>query len=100
MNRPFNHREPRVPLAAGSPTAGVVAPVSAPATHSEAVLLEAYGPLEMARVIESLRDELAWISEFAAIRSQDDSKTFARVNRGALRTIAQRANAVAAKVRA
>lgn len=60
-------------------------------SESEARLLEAYGPLEMARVIEGLCDELAWLEAFAQIRSKDDSKTFARVNRGALRTIAERA---------
>lgn len=60
-------------------------------THSEALLLEAFGPLEMARVIETLLSNLAWIEAFATIRSQDDSKTFARVNRGALRNIAERA---------
>lgn len=60
-------------------------------TTTEARLLEAHGPLEMARLIEALSDELAWIEVFATVRSQDDSKTFARVNRGALRTIAARA---------
>ena len=62
-------------------------------THREALLLEAYGPLEMARVIVSLTDELAWIAAFASVRAKDDSKTFARVNRGALRNISQRAEA-------
>jgi hypothetical protein len=38
-----------------------------------------------------MADELLWISEFANVRSEDDSKTFARVNRGALRTIRDRA---------
>jgi hypothetical protein len=65
--------------------------VSDEITHSEALLLEAYGPLEMARLIETLLHELAWIEAFAQIRSKDDSKTFARVNRGALRNIAARA---------
>lgn len=60
-------------------------------TERDARLLEAYGPLEMARLIARLADELAWIEAFATVRSQDDSKTFARVNRGALRTIAERA---------
>lgn len=60
-------------------------------TEREARLLEAYGPLEMARLIASLADELLWISEFANVRSEDDSKTFARVNRGAMRTIRDRA---------
>lgn len=62
-------------------------------TATEARLLEAYGPLEMARLIESLDGELEWIAAFADIRSKDDSKTFARVNRGALRTIASRSAA-------
>jgi hypothetical protein len=69
-------------------------------TETEARLLEAYGPLEMARLIESLARELGWIGAFAAVRSEDDSKTFARVNRGALRTIAQRASDAFAQVRA
>lgn len=63
-------------------------------SEREALLLEAYGPLEMARIIERLTDELAWIEAFAQVRSKDDSKTFARVNRGALRTIAERATRV------
>ena len=67
-------------------------------THAEARLLEAYGPLEMARLIETLLDELAWIEAFAIVRSQDDSKVFARVNRGALRNIAERARAMIAQV--
>ena len=62
-------------------------------TEREARLLEAYGPLEMTRLIASMGDELHWIAAFADIRSQDDSKTFARVNRGALRTIRDRAYA-------
>lgn len=62
-------------------------------SHSEALLLEAYGPLEMARIIEHLAGELAWLKTFATVRSQDDSKTFARANRGAMRTIAERADA-------
>lgn len=69
-------------------------------TESEARLLEAYGPLEMARVIEGMSRELAWIESFATMRSQDDSKVFARVNRGALRTIAERASAALPKVQA
>jgi hypothetical protein len=35
-------------------------------------------------------EALEWIALFAEVRSQDDSKTFARVNRGALRTIAEK----------
>jgi hypothetical protein len=60
-------------------------------SETEAQLLEAYGPLEMARLIETLMRELAWVEAFAQIRSKDDGKTFARVNRGALRNIAERA---------
>lgn len=67
-------------------------------TDSEARLLEAFGPLEMARVIETLASELAWIEAFATVRSQDDSKVFARVNRGALRNIAERARVAVEKV--
>lgn len=69
-------------------------------TDSEARLLEAFGPLEMARLIDALLDEMAWIQAFATVRSQDDSKTFARVNRGALRTIADRARTIAERVSA
>jgi hypothetical protein len=69
-------------------------------THEEALLLEAYGPLEMARLIEALVGELAWIEAFARMRSQDDSKVFARVNRGALRNIAERARLKIAQVSA
>jgi hypothetical protein len=45
--------------------------------------------------IGQLEQDLLWIAEFADVRSQDDSKTFARVNRGALRTIRDRAKAQA-----
>ena len=68
-------------------------------SDAEARLLEAYGPLEMARVIGGLRSELAWIEAFAQVRSKDDSKTFARVNRGALRNIAERAGRALDQVR-
>jgi hypothetical protein len=67
-------------------------------TASEVRLLEMFGPLEMARVIEALTVELAWIEAFATIRSQDESKVFARVNRGALRNIAERARQATALV--
>ena len=60
-------------------------------TEREARILEAYGPLELARIAAEMADELMWIASFANVRSQDDSKTFARVNRGALRTIRDRA---------
>ena len=60
-------------------------------TEREARILEAYGPLELARIAAAMADELMWIASFANTRSQDDSKTFARVNRGALRTIRDRA---------
>ena len=43
-------------------------------------------------------DDLLFIAMFADVRSKDDSKTFARVNRGALRTISERAHAALAKV--
>ncbi len=46
---------------------------------------------QQAATIEALRKELRWLSLFADVRSKDDSKTFARVNRGALRTIRDRA---------
>jgi hypothetical protein len=69
-------------------------------TETEARLLEAYGPLEMARLIETLRNELEWIESFAQIRSKDDSSTLARVNRGALRTIATRAGEAIERVSA
>ena len=62
-------------------------------TDREARILEAYSPLEMTRIIVSMADELQWISTFAHVRSEDDSKTFARVNRGAMRTIRDRAYA-------
>ncbi len=45
--------------------------------------------------IEQLEEELRWIAAFADVRSKDDSKTFARVNRGALRTIRDRTHAMA-----
>jgi hypothetical protein len=67
-------------------------------TESEAKLLEELGPLEMARLIETLVGDLEWIEAFAGIRSQDDSKTFARVNRGALRNIAACATAAINRV--
>lgn len=38
-----------------------------------------------------LEGELSWIAAFAEVRSKDESKVFARVNRGALRNIAARA---------
>jgi hypothetical protein len=67
-------------------------------TMREAQLLDALGPLEMARLIESLTDELMWLEAFATVRSQDESKVFAKVNRGALRTIAERARVACQKV--
>ena len=41
--------------------------------------------------LERMREALTWIALFADMRSKDDAKVFARVARGALRTIAQRA---------
>jgi hypothetical protein len=52
-----------------------------------------FGPDNAVARIEQLQDELLWIATFADVRSKDDSKTFARVNRGALRTIRDRAEA-------
>ncbi len=46
--------------------------------------------------IEALENELRWIGLFADVRSKDESKVFARVNRGALRTIRDRVNAILA----
>lgn len=40
--------------------------------------------------IERFKAELKYLAAFADIRSKDESKTFVKVNRGALRTIAQR----------
>jgi hypothetical protein len=60
--------------------------------------IECYGAEGVDNVIariEQLEEELHWIAAFADVRSQDDSKTFARVNRGALRTIRDRALAQA-----
>jgi hypothetical protein len=62
-------------------------------SEREARILEAFGPLEMTRIIASMADELQWIAAFADLRSQDESNVFARVNRGALRTIRDRATA-------
>lgn len=42
---------------------------------------------------QEIVDTLAWIAVFADVRSKDESKTFARVNRGALRTIRDKASA-------
>ena len=39
------------------------------------------------------REALEFIAVFADVRSKDDSKTFAKVNRAALRTIDEKANA-------
>ena len=40
---------------------------------------------------QAIYEDLRWIEAFADVRAKDDSKVFARVNRGALRTIRQRA---------
>ena len=42
--------------------------------------------------LEERTEALTWIAPFADMRSNDDSKTFSRVNRGALRTISERAS--------
>lgn len=44
-------------------------------------------------------DLLEWIAAFADVRSKDDSKVFARVNRGALRTIRDKARLAVATAR-
>lgn len=54
----------------------------------------------LAAAAPSMKAELEWLAAFADVRSQDESKVFARVNRGALRTIAERARAVLAKAEA
>lgn len=46
---------------------------------------------ELHEIIADLLIELRWLAMFADVRSKDDSKVFARVNRGALRTIRDRA---------
>lgn len=46
--------------------------------------------------VEAMRKALEWIEVFAQVRAKDDSKTFARVNRAALRTIAEKAAALSA----
>jgi hypothetical protein len=52
---------------------------------------------QAADTIETLCKALSEIEVFAGVRSKDDSKTFARVNRGALRTIAAAASKALAK---
>lgn len=47
-----------------------------------------------AALVAEVADLLGWIEVFADVRSQDDSKTFARVNRGALRTIRDKCRAM------
>jgi hypothetical protein len=44
-------------------------------------------------------EALIWIAAFAEMRAKDDSKTFARVNRAALRTIAEKARAALSQAR-
>lgn len=47
----------------------------------------------MIAMTPELVDLLQWIAVFADVRSKDESKVFARVNRGALRTIRDKAQA-------
>jgi len=51
-----------------------------------------------AALVAAVADLLGWIECFADVRSQDDSKTFARVNRGALRTIRDKCRAMLAQM--
>lgn len=44
--------------------------------------------------VKELEEGLFWIATFADTRQADDSKTFAKVARGALRTIRDRARAL------
>lgn len=67
-------------------------------TERQARLLESFGPLEMARLIESMADELNWIVSFAEVREQDSKKTMAEVGRGAMNTIATRGRESMAKL--
>ena len=55
---------------------------------------------ERSELVSDLLAELEWLATFADVRSKDDSKTFARVNRGALRNIATRCRAAIAKATA
>ena len=57
--------------------------------------ITSYGADNAIARIEQLEEELLWIAAFADVRSQDESRVFARVNRGALRTIRDRALAQA-----
>lgn len=59
-----------------------------------------FDPPTVLRLLEGQRDllaELKWLAAFADVRSKDESKVFARVNRAALRNIAERAGAAIAK---
>lgn len=67
-------------------------------TDRQARLLEAYGPLEMARIIEAMADELKWIVVFAEVRAKDSKRTMAEVGRGAMNTIATRGRESMVKV--
>jgi hypothetical protein len=53
--------------------------------------------LEAAALIEELVEALEWMEAFARIRSEDESKVFARVGRNALRTITGRCEAALSK---
>jgi len=64
-------------------------------TDTQASIME---PMTAAETGQHVLNELVWIAAFADIRSKDDSKVFARVNRGAMRTIAEKANAAIAQI--
>lgn len=57
---------------------------------------ERAGPAPLTVRERTMLESLVAIWAFASMRSEDDSKTFARVNRGALRTIAAQAKAAIA----
>lgn len=52
-----------------------------------------------ARLVDELVDDLGWMAAFAETRAADDSKTFAKVSRPALRTIAERARSLLSRAR-
>lgn len=55
---------------------------------------------ENQRLVDELVGDLGWIAAFAATRAADDSKTFAKVSRAALRTIAARARSLLSEAKA
>ena len=54
-------------------------------------------PMVLPSRVKQLLDALKWIALFATVRSKDDRKTFARVQRQALAAIADRADAAIAR---